>query len=247
MPEGTIIDIELRFVGAGGARVAQLAALQQIERRELHVDDEVVPFAGELGRGHHGLGILDGSREKTLQLVASNQEIGRSVRLVLFVMENRLMQNGHGFSHRRECLGHHSWIDDVGVTLRDAANRTERFQVSHHRFLEALAFFHDEAAEIGAGIVVGPVAVSFKTRLLAVEIQPIQQRIPQHVVSSPARAYPAFVQFRRLFARPELFLQRLRDLAFEYRRRGRFGDDLRGGDGVRGTVQIERGVTPQHL
>ena len=172
-------------------RTAHQAVDAQVERRELHVDDEVVP------RWRHAVGTrerrrrmyrfrrVDRSGEELRQRVAPRQEIDGAVRLVLRVAHHRLLDQLHAAPHRLERAARRVQTARLLPAVRDLDPRGNlRLEEREDAGLEGVPLREEESAKVvWARRLRVHLGVLLEALRLAVHLEPVEQRIATEPVA----------------------------------------------------------------
>ena len=185
-PQRAVIDEDLHLVRGRRATVAEFSTSSQAERGEFGVHHAIVPARVAEVPCRDGRGLWrDGAGKELQQHIGAHQQVGRAVCPRLGVADDALVDDGlapmHGVERR---LGDRK-VAASGVAAlgtRDGVDVGQRTQVLHDGALELCAFAEDEGEEVRA-LVEGCLVVPLEPLRLTVAIEPVEQRVVEHVVA----------------------------------------------------------------
>ncbi len=190
--EHLVVEPHLALERRGGADIAEVPAPVEVQAGELDVDDAVVVRTEErcwqgsnLGTGQRAVvGFapdalsVEHRRRQGQQHIAAHEQVGAAKEAARGVGE------AGASDQRLSCSDAHARLLKAGAAVGpgravDADDRPTLLQQCQHRLLEGSTTLCDEAAEVGVGGRVAPVAAFFAEALQPVDDGVIQQVVPK--------------------------------------------------------------------
>ena len=150
--------------------VREKAIRGEVQPRELHVHNSVVPFSAAEIRGRDcGLRCADCAGKQASKYVASDEKVGRAVGAAFRIAQDPVVDHRRTLDHCTEGAFRKAEVTKIRGRIRDPDDLFERTEVLDDRILEPSVLLANELREISPGVVARKLFVTLISMLLAEE------------------------------------------------------------------------------